>query len=492
LPQAARQGYCCASKSIPTIDDYTDHRANQRQPLMPRTKPAFLLCITVVVCTISLLTAAVPGHAIGDDAGRELKRALKIIHNTQLRLFRDSPADSTDAILRRLDDRTEQLTLERENAEPDTTRVDAMREVLAETMASYNDAYANYITPANLKKYRERRSGNYVGIGLKFRVRENDYPRVIGTLTGGPLELADIQPADKIISAGSKDLKGLRSSEVVSLLKGDEDTTVELTLQRESAPPFKLTAKRQHVDLHYARSEMIAGDIGYIKVSRFGGRTHTRVRKQVRALQQKNASAFVLDLRDNPGGSTRAARDIVSIFSDRDVVYFERYVTGKFRNQPRHGKHLTDKPLALLINGNSMSSSEIVAGAIQAHERGTIVGAPSYGKGLVQQIFDLKEPLGGAIRSTIAVFGRPDQKLIHGSGIVPDYYIETDADFMFRQTGSLNISDKARAFKRKLLEETIRAQRPEEADALIEARDEQLEKALEILRSEIGQQSANG
>ncbi len=459
---------------------------------MPRTKPAYLLCATLLVCAFTLLSTAPPGHAIGDSAAREFQRALKIIQNTQLRLFRDSPADTTDAIMLQLEDRTELLGRQRDGADPQAIRVDAMREILAETMTGYNDAYANYITPENLKRYRERRSGNYVGIGLKFRVREDDYPRVIGTLLGGPLELADIQPADKILSADETDLKGLRSSEIVSLLKGDEDTHVELTLQRDSAPPFKLTAKRQHVDLHYARSEIIAGDIGYVKVSRFGGRTHARVRKQVRALQEQNAAAFVLDLRDNPGGSTRAARDIVSIFSDQDVVYFERYVTGKFRNQPRHGKHLTDKPLALLINGNSMSSSEIVAGAIQAHKRGTIIGSPSYGKGLVQQIFDLKQPLGGAIRSTIAVFGRPDQKLIHGSGIVPDHYLETKADFMFRQTGSLNISSEARAFKRQLLEESIRKQRPDEADALIEARDEQLQKAVEILREQIGQQSANG
>lgn len=457
---------------------------------MPRLNPAYLLCITLLAGALTLLSATTPGHAVGDGSEREFKRALEIIQNTQLRLFRDSPADTTDAILQRLQDRTRQLGQTRDDTA--AVRVDAMREILAETMAGYNDAYANYITPENLKRYRERRSGNYVGIGLKFRVRENDYPRVIGTLLGGPLEHADIQPGDKIISAGDSDLKGLRSSQVVTLLKGEEDTEVDITLKRGSADAFTLTARRQHVDLHYARSEIIDGDIGYIKVSRFGGRTHARVRTQVRELQAKNAAAFILDLRDNPGGSTRAARDIVSIFSDRDVVYFERYVSGKFRNQPRHGKHLTDKPLALLINGNSMSSSEIVAGAIQAHGRGQIIGSPSFGKGLVQQIFDLKQPLGGAIRSTIAVFGRPDQKLIHGSGIVPDHYIETSADFMFRQTGSLNISDEARAFKRQLLEESIRKQRPEEADSLIEARDEQLGKAVEILREQIGQRAATG
>ena len=139
-------------------------------------------------------------------------------------------------------------------------------------------------------------------------------------------------------------------------------------------------------------------------------------------------------------------------------------------------------PLAVLINGDSMSSSEIVAGAIQSYDRGIIIGSRSFGKGLVQKVFNLEAPLGGAVRTTIAVFGRPDHQLIHATGILPDILIETDSDFMYRRVGSLNISADAKAFQRKLLERDTRAKHPEKADEHIAAIDLQLQTAIHKLQ----------
>ena len=128
-----------------------------------------------------------------------------------------------------------------------------------------------------------------------------------------------------------------------------------------------------------------------------------------------------------------------------------------------------------------MSSSEIVAGAIQTYNRGIIIGSPSFGKGLVQKVFNLQAPLGGAVRTTIAVFGRPDQQIIHAAGIVPDVYVKTKSDFMFRRTGSLNISDQAKAFQRQLLENDVKKKHPDSAEELIAATDLQLQTAINRL-----------
>jgi len=449
---------------------------------MFRCLAAILLCTATLIVSQSGL--AKKNH---NEPYKEFQRALGIVERTQLTMFRDSTPEEVNEILLDYRQRVMALAPEQDSEEK---RVAIMRKMLVETIEGYNDIYANYIDPQSLKSYRERRQGNYTGIGLKFRTRVGDYPVVIGALLGGPLEEADILPGDSIVAADAKDLRGLTSSEVVRLLKGPEDSNVMLTIKRDNTPSHQLRATRKAVDLHYARAEMLQGNIGYIKISRFGGRTHARVAEQLKKLERRNAAAYILDLRDNPGGSTRAARAIVSMFSKRDVVYCERYVTGKSRNQPRHGKHITNKPLAVLINGDSMSSSEIVAGALQAYDRGIIIGSPSYGKGLVQQVFDLAEPLGGAIRTTIAVFGRPDHELIHGAGIVPDYYVESESDFMFRQTGSLNLAANAREFQRDLLEQSLRVSQPEDAERHILARDIQLDKAIDVLRTEITRPSS--
>ena len=292
----------------------------------------------------------------------------------------------------------------------------------------------------------------------------------------------DIQPGDQLISVDNTRLFKLSTSQVVAALKGPENSTAILEISRNGSI-HKIDVTRSAVELHYADAQIISPNIGYIKVSRFGSTTHTRVKQFVTDLIQNGAESFILDLRDNPGGSTRAARAIVSLFSKEQNMYCERYESGTVKQLPRHGEHVTDLPLAVLINGASMSSSEIVAGAIQTYNRGIIIGSPSFGKGLVQKVFNLAAPLGGAVRTTIAVFGRPDHQLIHGAGIVPDVYIESDSDFMFRRTGSLNISADAKEFQRTLLEERVAKEQPERAREFIEAPDLQLQAAIDKLQN---------
>lgn len=292
-------------------------------------------------------------------------------------------------------------------------------------------------------------------------------------------------PGDKLVSIDDKPLKGLLSTEIVAALQGPDKSTAVITVLRGDTE-HTIEVTRAAVELHYADAELLEQNIGYIKISRFGGTTHERVGKLLAGLLDEGATSFILDLRDNPGGSTRAARAIVSMFSKENDMYCERYKSGAVKQLPRHGEHVTDLPLAVLINGDSMSSSEIVAGAIQSYDRGIIIGSPSFGKGLVQKVFNLAAPLGGAVRTTIAVFGRPDHQLIHATGIVPDIYIETDSDFMYRRVGSLNIADAAKAFQRELLEKDIRAKQPERADEFIAAIDLQLQTAINKLQQQAG------
>ncbi|OED40977.1 hypothetical protein AB833_10825 [Chromatiales bacterium (ex Bugula neritina AB1)] len=444
------------------------------------------LCPLKFTASCWLVAFAISAKASEPDlatlARSEFERALSYIENTQLTLFATTKPVSTTAILGKLQERIE---AEADTA-PDRQSIDwqlpVMRGLLSETLETFNDQYANYISPQQLARYNERRNGNFVGVGLKFRVVANNYPIVIGTLLGGPLSKSNVLPGDRLISADGQDLRNLSSKEISKLLKGPAGSQVTITLSRQSNSTHSVLASRRSVDLHYARSETLQNDIGYIKISRFGSRTHSRVEGLLKNLLHRKVQGIILDLRDNPGGSTRAARAITSLFSHADTIYCERYKNGSIRNIPRYGNHQTDKPLIVLVNGNSMSSAEIVAGALQAHKRATIIGSPTFGKGLVQKVAHLKDPLGGAVRTTIAMFGTPDHQPIHGAGIVPDIYIESAADFMFRETGSLNISDQARLLQRQLREQSVRQTHPVSAAELITATDIQLARALVEIR----------
>lgn len=436
---------------------------------------------------ITMTVAAPVSAAVEATAYTEFVRALDIIEKTQLTNFIDETPPSKEAVIEDYELRFKLVERKLDKTAPnyesiaEAERVEVMRDVLAETIQLYNDQYANYIDPTALKKYNSRRNGNFVGVGLKFRAITDDYPIVIGPITDGPMDGKDIQPADQLISVDDKSLKALKSSDVIAALKGPKGSTITVKVRRGDKT-HEVKVKRSAVELHYADFELLDEGIGYIKISRFGSKTHKRVEKMLKQLLRQDATGFILDLRDNPGGSTRAARAIVSMFSKEQDIYRERYKSGATKQLPRHGKHLTNLPLAVLINSKSMSSSEIVAGAIQSYNRGTIIGSTSFGKGLVQKVFNLEAPLSGAVRTTIAMFGTPDQQWIHDTGITPDVVVETDSDFMYRRTGSLNIADNARAFQRTLLEQDVRKKHPENADEFIAAKDLQLATAINKLR----------
>jgi len=328
----------------------------------------------------------------------EFDRALKLIDTTQLDDFRTDKPEPTPLTRQRVQQQIIRDQLDHKAS------VALMRKALNHKLESYNDPFANYITPAALQRYRERRSGSYVGVGLKFRTVANQYPWVIGALLDSPLSTADITSGDKLLRAGGTDLKGLSDRQVANTLKGSPGSRIELTIERNGSQ-HNISTVRRSITRHYARSHIIDNNIGYIRISRFGANTHHTVKQQIATLLKQNVRYLVLDLRDNPGGSTRAARGVASLFSDAATIYCEKLQSGKLRQLPRHGDKLTDLPLAVLINGQSMSSAEIVAGALQSWHRATLVGTPTFGKGLVQRVFDLKAPLGGAIRTTVAAFG---------------------------------------------------------------------------------------
>lgn len=404
-------------------------------------------------------------------------KALDIIDGTQLGVF----------LQRELPSRAELLTkIDALESEPLDNAINAMQALLNEVLSVYNDPFANYINPKQHKAYTQRRKGGFVGVGLKYRAIDDDYPLLIGPLLGGPLEHRNIKPGDKIISADNIDLKSKTSREIASHLKGEPDSLVTLRFER-NGEQHDIETKRQSVQLHYVRAEMMESNIGYLKVSRFGGNTHVRFKSLLQHLIRQKAQAILLDLRDNPGGSTKAARNMMSLFDDAPWVFCEQYKNGTVKRLPRAGNLLTKLPMVILVNEYSMSSSEILAGALQDYKRAKLIGAPTYGKGLIQRVFPLADPIGGAVRTTIAMYGTPNHKLLHGRGLVPDIYVPTPPERLYRETGSVNISDEARAFRRELQLLQLKDIYPADVlEVYANYPDVQLDVGLSTLKNQLG------
>jgi len=407
----------------------------------------------------------------------ECQRALDLISRSQLEIFKYDDLISPAALRARVD-----VIFKRTDSQS-IAQIEDTRDLLREVLAQYGDPFANYINPVRHSSYKRRRQGRLVGVGLKFRTRAETLPVVIGVLLGGPLEGGAIHPGDQISTVNGIGLLGFSSRQVSDALSGEAGTSVELTiLTRGTDQKRQLTIRRQAVELHYARSEKLTDSLAVLKISRFGGNTHKRVQQLIQSMEQEGVTALVLDLRDNPGGSTRAARFIMSMFDDSEWVYCEQYKSGKTNRLPRAGKILTDMPLAILVNEYSMSSSEILAGALQSRGRATVIGTPTYGKGLIQKVFPLEQPLSGAIRCTIATWASLDEIPLHGRGLLPDIYVPTAPRQLFRETGSLNISTESRVYRRILLEKKLRDTLPaQEAEALIVQSDLQLQRAVSHL-----------
>lgn len=401
-------------------------------------------------------------------------RGLDIIDSTQLSVFKQRELRTRSELVEQIDS-FETMPLDE--------AVVQMHHLLNEVLAVYNDPFANYINPKQHKAYTERRTGGFVGLGLKFRAAKDAYPFVVGALLGGPLEQQNMKPGDRILTVDDTDLKAMSTREIATALKGEPGSTVTLGLERDGTA-IELEATRQAVQLHYARADVINDEIGYIKISRFGGKTHERVKQLLADLLKRNVKSLIIDVRDNPGGSTRAARNIMSMFDQAPWVYCEQYKSGAVKRLPREGDVMTDLPVAVLVNEFSMSSSEILAGALQDYKRATIIGAPTYGKGLIQKVFALAEPLGGAVRTTIAMYGTPSHRLLHGRGLVPDVYVPSAPDRLFKETGSVNISDEARAFRRSLQVIDLQEKYPDnKANAYANLADAQLDVAIAKLKS---------
>lgn len=309
--------------------------------------------------------------------------------------------------------------------------------VLNGLLQANGDSHSQYLPPKVFKEYSQEMTGKYAGIGVSMTEKDSSVV-VIDVFEDSPALKAGIKPGDIFSSVDGEAKDNWTSTEISNRVRGDEGTKVEITFIRPYAAheipteenligkPYTVTITRAIINSPNVTGDLLNNHIGHIKVGSFNQTTTADTAKQISELTKAGADSFILDLRNNPGGLITEAAGLVSLFvKDGDVVYTVSRTDGEEVLRTT-GQFMTDAKLVVLVNEASASASEIVAGALQDHERATLVGAKTFGKGSVQTQVELKN--GGAILLTTAHYQTPKKRTINKIGLTPD--ILSPMDFM--------------------------------------------------------------
>jgi carboxyl-terminal processing protease len=283
------------------------------------------------------------------------------------------------------------------------------------------DPHSSYLPPEGFKELQEETQGSFSGIGIEVTIKE-DLLTIVSPIADTPADRAGLKANDIIIEIDGEKTKNMGPYEAIKKLRGPAGTKVKISIQRDDWDELKeMTLEREVIPIQSVKAEFLSPGIVYTRITNFQSHTSNDYRVKFQQLKKEHRiDGLILDLRNNPGGLLHQAVEIADIFLNKGTIV---YTMGRREDQNTvfsahdngESQHF---PLVVLINEGSASAAEIVAGAIQAHKRGIIVGTRSFGKGSVQTIIPL--PDGAGLRMTTAKYYTPDDRSIQALGIVPD------------------------------------------------------------------------
>ncbi|MBW1975841.1 MAG: S41 family peptidase [Deltaproteobacteria bacterium] len=352
------------------------------------------------------------------------------------------------------------------------------------------DPHSTYMTPDEYKELQVETSGSFGGIGIEITIR-NGVLTVVSPLEGTPADRAGLKANDQIIRINGEPTKDISLMQAVKKLRGPKGTKVTITILREGVPrPFDVTITRDIIKIQSVRWRTLEPGYGYVRITSFQSDTSEELEKALDQLEKKNVpmKGLVLDLRNNPGGLLDQAVKVSDEFLDEGLIVYTKGRTKKqqMRFEAHKNKKAHGYPIVVLVNGGSASASEIVAGALQDHNRAVILGEPTFGKGSVQTIIPLHD--GSAVRLTTALYFTPSGRSIQAKGIEPDIYVPR----IVPKKGEKE-SENTRGFsiREKDLPKHMEVEKNKDADekhridaetkAILE-RDNQLRHALDLLK----------
>jgi len=291
------------------------------------------------------------------------------------------------------------------------------------------DPYSSYMSPEILNEMQTETSGEFGGLGIEVGM-ESGVVKVISPIDDTPASRAGIKAGDYIVKINDNQVQGKSLSEAVDLMRGPVGSRIELTIRRrgeKKALTFNIV--REIIQVQSVKTDLLEKNIGYIRLTSFNENSGDQIKKKLKELEKNNkVKAYILDLRNNPGGLLSQAIRIADFFLDNgEIVSTKGRKTSENRKWfAKKGDILNSKTLIVLINYGSASASEIVAGALKDHKRAILLGESSYGKGSVQSIIPLKND--GAIRLTVAKYYLPSGKSISEVGVSPDIEVSEESD----------------------------------------------------------------
>jgi carboxyl-terminal processing protease len=315
------------------------------------------------------------------------------------------------------------------------------------------DPYSTYYSSEELKELQDKTEGIYYGIGAYVGIdADTSLPRLTGIIEGTPAQESGLRAGDLLYKVDGEEVQGLELTQVVSKIKGEEGTSVHLTIIREGATDYlEVDVVRRKVESPTVNQKMLDGDIGYIQITEFDTVTLDQFTEALAVCRGSGMKGLILDLRGNPGGNLNTVCDIAREILPEGLIVYTEDKDGKRSEYTCDGTREMKEPLVVLVDSGSASASEILAGAVKDYGIGTLVGTTTFGKGIVQRIISLSD--GSAVKLTVSNYYTPKGNNIHKIGIEPDVEEKFDAEAYY--------NDKV---------------------------DNQLNKAIEIMNEKLGQE----
>lgn len=307
--------------------------------------------------------------------------------------------------------------------------VDAMTEGMYHGMVdALGDPYSVYYTEEEWEDLMRDTEGIYYGIGAYLMIDQaTGLGKISGVIENTPAQEAGLRENDLLYLVDGESTAGMELSEIVSRVKGEQGTKVHLTIYREGESDYlEVDVERRKIESPTVKYEILKNNIGYIQITEFDDVTTDQFTEALAVVKGAHAKGLIIDLRGNPGGSLNVVVDIARQILPKGLIVYTEDKYGEREEYNCDGRRQLDMPLVVLVNGNSASASEILAGAVKDYKVGTLVGTTTFGKGIVQRILPLTD--GTALKLTISAYYTPNGNNIHGVGIEPDVICEFDSD----------------------------------------------------------------
>lgn len=306
---------------------------------------------------------------------------------------------------------------------------------IEEMLGTLGDPFTRLLKPEQYRSLKVNTSGELSGVGLQINLNpENGYLEVVSPMAGSPAEKAGIQPGDRIVEINDILTSEISLDEAAALMRGPIGTTVFLTLETTDQQLKRVELTRDRISLNPVVANFNQNNqLGYIRLAQFSANATEEIEKAVINLEKQGAKGYILDLRNNPGGLLQSGIEIARLFLDQATIVYTVNRQGMLGSFESVDPALTHAPLVVLVNKGTASASEILAGALQDNGRAILIGEKTFGKGLIQSLFDLPDGAGMAI--TVAKYETPNHKDINKLGILPDDIV-TQEPITFEQIGT--------------------------------------------------------